>query len=220
MSERLNQPEQPRLTDDDLIDQAIQRARERESVIDDAAARVIAAQLHGGQASALYSLASSGAIDREGLEVELRLDAREFKHDPRVLGQLEALSAYIDNRGVDVEPRAGWHELWVKEETKIAGLTPDEWHRTLAGADLAVPCSRYGRTASEVARYAVALLAIYQASGAEPAEAESIIDFAMGLAVNDHQDIAAMICDYWDDVPEELQEQLGGRDRVEELRDE
>lgn len=103
------------------------------------------------------------------------------------------------------------------EPTTIAGRSPEDWHCTLTGDDLVVPCSRYGRSASEVAWWAVALLAIYEASGAVAEDAEAISDFAMGLAVNDNADVALMIWEHWSDVPRQLQDQLGGRGRVEDL---
>jgi hypothetical protein len=49
-------------TDDHLIHNRITEALREDRPIDHATARCIAAQLHGGQASALYALASSGAL--------------------------------------------------------------------------------------------------------------------------------------------------------------
>lgn len=105
-------------------------------------------------------------------------------------------------------------------ETTVVGRSLDDWHQTLTGDDLAVPCSRYGRSASEVAWWAVALLVIYEASGAVAEDADAISDFAMSLVINDCADVALMISEHWSDVPREVQEQLGGREAVEELRNE
>src|SRR2546427_11978505 len=75
---------------------AAAEAEERE--IDDATARRIASQLHGGQASALYSLASSGNIDVERLYREI---AAEYQgnYDPEVREGLNWLRTYCPRRG-------------------------------------------------------------------------------------------------------------------------
>jgi hypothetical protein len=58
------QPAQPgeHLTDAHLVHYGITEALREQRAIDHATARVIASQLHGGQASSLYVLASSGAL--------------------------------------------------------------------------------------------------------------------------------------------------------------
>ncbi|WP_163573016.1 hypothetical protein [Fodinicola feengrottensis] len=59
--------------DDTTIARGINTAAEHGRVIDDLTARVIAGQFHGGEGSALYSLASCGAVDAAGLHRELDL---------------------------------------------------------------------------------------------------------------------------------------------------
>ena len=59
--------------DETFIRYGIMAAAREERLIGDATARVIAAQLHSGQISALCSLAATGAIV-EGLEAQLRPD--------------------------------------------------------------------------------------------------------------------------------------------------
>jgi antirestriction protein len=102
-------PTPERLTDEQLIHYGITEALREERSIDHATARAIAAQLHGGQASALYVLASSGALV-EGLGYELdawRTDDTPVEVEP----WLDALSEYLDSRD-DPNPIDGWHQLW------------------------------------------------------------------------------------------------------------
>ncbi len=88
--ERINQPNQhheaihaivrPEPTPDEraiLLGVAAAEAEKRD--IDDATARRIASQLHGGQATALYALASSGTIDEQQIYREL---AAKFEQQP------------------------------------------------------------------------------------------------------------------------------------------
>ena len=79
--------------------------------IPDAAARMIASQYHGGQATALYSLASCGAIDLRGLHAEyvpLYADPNTQLED---LEKLDHLGLYFMEHG-DRGPVEGWSELW------------------------------------------------------------------------------------------------------------
>lgn len=106
-------PHQPeRLTDSDLIAQAIERARSAGEVIPDAAARVIASQLHGGQFSAMYGLASCGAIDQEKLSNEYEADYTDPATPEDVKGWIDALRAYVGSRE-DSEPVQGWNRIWL-----------------------------------------------------------------------------------------------------------
>src|SRR5205814_5361294 len=63
--------QEPR-ADERSITLGIEAVRAADREVDDATARAIAAQLHGGQDSALYSLASTGNLADERLEAELR----------------------------------------------------------------------------------------------------------------------------------------------------
>lgn len=98
-----------RLTDQQLIHYHITEALRKDRPIDHATARCIAAQLHGGQASALYALTSSGALV-DGLTGELeswRRDETPVEVEP----WLDALDEYLGSRG-DPNPIEGWHQLW------------------------------------------------------------------------------------------------------------
>jgi hypothetical protein len=61
----------------------IEAAKAEEREVDDATARRIASQLHGGKTSALYGLASAGAIDEERVYRELGTE-HEQQRDPEV----------------------------------------------------------------------------------------------------------------------------------------
>jgi antirestriction protein len=90
-----------------LLGIAAAEAEERE--IDDTTARRIAAQLHGGQASALYSLASSGNIDEERVYREIAAEYQS-NYDPAVRAWLNWLGTYClrrEHKG----PVTGWYEL-------------------------------------------------------------------------------------------------------------
>ena len=56
----------------------IEAARTEDREVDDAVARAIAAQLHGGQSTALYTFVSTGSLEHDRLESELR----ELYRDP------------------------------------------------------------------------------------------------------------------------------------------
>src|ERR1051326_5021122 len=100
---------QNHLTDDQLIHYHITEALREDRPIDHATARCIAAQLHGGQASALYALASNGAVS-EGLTAEL--DSWRTNDTPvEVEPWLDALDEYLGSRD-DPNPVEGWHQLW------------------------------------------------------------------------------------------------------------
>ncbi len=102
------QPEQEQSGDVARIEIGIDIARAEERPIDDGTVRRIASQLHEGQASALYSLASAGALNREGLDAELA--GMEVSEDtPReVLTWCAELRKYIAAREDDA-PVSGWY---------------------------------------------------------------------------------------------------------------
>ena len=79
----------------------------------------------------------------------------------------------------------------------------DERDRALAfltreGGHLLVPCSRYGRTSAEVAPFAWAAAVCYSRATGELISDEQL-DFIMGLAVNDHDDVQYLIEQEGDD---------------------
>jgi antirestriction protein len=103
-------PQAPELTiDERAIQLGIEAARAEEREVDDAVARALAAQLHGGQDTALYSLASTGSLEDERLEGELRELYRD--PNPQVLEWASVLGTYAlhrEHRG----PVEGWATLW------------------------------------------------------------------------------------------------------------
>lgn len=102
-----------RLSDDHIIYYHITEALREARPVDHATARAIASQLHGGQASALYSLASSGA-----LVPELRSEIDRWRSDQdsgiAVEPWLDALDEYVECRS-DADPVPGWPELWPQD---------------------------------------------------------------------------------------------------------
>ncbi|HEX3782717.1 MAG TPA: antirestriction protein ArdA [Pseudonocardiaceae bacterium] len=99
-----------RLTDHQRIYYGITEALREQRSIDHATARAIAAQLHGGQASSLHALASSGALV-DGLSAELdglRADTTPVEVEP----WLDALDEYIAGRAGSPDPIEGWSALW------------------------------------------------------------------------------------------------------------
>ncbi len=87
--------------DERVIHHGIQTAVAEERPIDNRTARYIASQFHGGQASALYALASSGAITDEVMG--------ELVHETPAQAWIDALIAYCASRS-DPGPVAGWVE--------------------------------------------------------------------------------------------------------------
>lgn len=83
--------------DKERIYYGITEALHQGRTIDDATARMIAAQLHSGQASALYALASSGAVV-DGLRDELDAWRQSTDADMPIEPWLDALDEYIDAR--------------------------------------------------------------------------------------------------------------------------
>lgn len=91
---------------------------------------------------------------------------------------------------IDPEPSAVW-------------LTPEylaAWEfLTAEGPELAVPCSRYGRTSAECAPIAYAAAVIVAAESAGEAPTNDELDYMMGLVVNDHPDPSYLIRAYGPD---------------------
>lgn len=102
--------EPERLTDDQLIHLHITEALREARPIDHATARAIAAQLHGGQASPLYALSSSGAVV-DGLRSELDAWREDNRAGVEVEPWLDALDEYLEARD-DPNAIEGWHRLW------------------------------------------------------------------------------------------------------------
>lgn len=92
--------------DERVIREGIEAAVTEGRPIDDRTARYIASQLHGGQSSALYVLASSGAVLPE---VFTELDHDRVEQEADVRRWIACLTLYCASR-VDVGPVRGWAE--------------------------------------------------------------------------------------------------------------
>jgi antirestriction protein len=121
-------PEQQsaRLTDDQLIHYHITEALREDRPIDHATARAIASQLHGGQASGLYALASSGAVV-EDVDAELNAWREDNETGVEVEPWLDALDEYLGSRE-DPNPIEGWSGLWPIQPARpeTAALSVDQ----------------------------------------------------------------------------------------------
>lgn len=90
------------------------------------------------------------------------------------------------------------------EPEKLGEKTIAEWHAQLTGENLDVPCSRYGRNASEVAYWAIAAIIIYEAHMGEPDDIEAFAEHAMSLCVNDDDEIIHMVLENQHLLPKSL----------------
>jgi hypothetical protein len=79
---------------------------------------------------------------------------------------------------------------------------PDQFSRRrdaiaylMTDGNLAVPCSRYGRDTAECAPIAWQAARLTARESGDPVYRE-LLDFTMGLVVNDHDDIAYMVNTY------------------------
>lgn len=107
MTERLPQPEP--LSDGEKIDVGIRYAELNATVIPDSTARLLAMAYHDGQASALYSLGSCGAIDGQRVlrELSATVGDDEDIDTEREIGSLMDYAYQKGSRG----PIEGWHRL-------------------------------------------------------------------------------------------------------------
>lgn len=97
------------VNDKERIYYGITEALHHGRTIDHSTGRAIAEQLHSGQASALYALASSGAVV-EGLALELDTVRRDAS--VQLEPWLDALDEYVEARGDNQEAVEGWSALW------------------------------------------------------------------------------------------------------------
>lgn len=79
------------------------------------------------------------------------------------------------------------------EQPPLYGKPVEQWHTELTGDDLDVPASRYGRTAGEVAWWAIGGLYAYDQYAGAIDEPDSLAEHLMGYAVNDHPSIADLV---------------------------
>lgn len=115
MNERINNKQTESVRLGDVLASAIHEAQQAGEIISDEAARVIAASLHGGQNSAMYSLASNGSLNMGALRDELDQLWQDESLDPEIKDWIAALDAYVSGR-----PDKGivdrWHKKWLRPE--------------------------------------------------------------------------------------------------------
>ncbi len=100
-------------TDTELVNAMIAEAERDHRPIAHPAARAIAALLHEGQTTAMYSLASCGAIS-DDLSAELGRDLTN--PDEEIRRWARALCAYADHHGTRSAVE-GWHAVWPLQST-------------------------------------------------------------------------------------------------------
>jgi len=117
MTEHLPQPD--RLTDDELIDQHLDRVEAEEIPLSDAAVRMIASQIHEGQSSAMYSFVSTGIVtDRMKDELQRDIEAAQTAADQGQLRRLTHLARYVEQcEHEDTENLPGdqWSKAWLDQ---------------------------------------------------------------------------------------------------------
>lgn len=123
---------------DKLIRLSIEEARREGEPITDQAARLIAGELHGGQATAMYSLASCGAIQLSPLLREVVLDWEDPNIDEAVKPWLRAISEYGAHHG-DRGPVEGWFRLTSDEAVKAALSMHEQLGHLAVNETLRVP---------------------------------------------------------------------------------
>lgn len=122
-----HEPREHRLSDDELVAREIAKAIREQRPVSDAGARVISSMIHEGQESALYSLASSGAIV-DGLADELERDYnRADRNDQNEIRTwVVQLMDYIGGRET-TDPIDGWSQLWLEQpEYEDPGLDEND----------------------------------------------------------------------------------------------
>lgn len=127
---RTASPPPERLTDEELIHLHITEALREDRPIDHATVRAIASQLHGGQASPLYALASSGALV-DGLTAELDAWRADNQTGVEVEPWLDALDEYLASRD-DPGRVEGWAALWPRQPPAPEAAAEDD--ETVAAA--------------------------------------------------------------------------------------
>lgn len=116
------EPIYEQLSDEQRIQRGMADALNEERVIDDGTARRIASHLHTGPDSALYALASSGALP-DRLEREIAESVQDLP--PARDSWIDALLAYTAARGDDRDPRPDW-----SDESREPAGQPDDTERS------------------------------------------------------------------------------------------
>lgn len=122
--------------DDLAVHRAMKQAELEDRNVDDASARRIAAQLHTGQDSAMYSLASSGAVDQEALAAEVHREYWKPDTDERMKRMYNHISTYaIQHAGRG--PVEGWYKL-TDDQERDSNQTPEVWLGCLAARNAGI----------------------------------------------------------------------------------
>ena len=108
---------------------------------------------------------------------------------------------------------------------EVHGKSLAEWHKWLTTdtetgeptGHLQAPCSRYGRNGDECAWWAIACELIYVSANGADDEPETSLDFYMGFAVNDSEQVAYMVDDYYYAIPDCLREVIGTHADIKQL---
>lgn len=178
------------------IQQGIDQAEAEQRLIDDATARRIASQLHSGQASPLYSLASSGAVDAEAVTHELDQNADDPEADEHVRHMARHLGNYAlahDGR----EPIDGWYKL-TSDEPETPEVDPEPEPRVWIGAlgaynqgDLHGVWVRADKGVEHLQRHVDAIVATSPAEGDEEYYIADTDNFK-GLDIHEYASIPAV----------------------------
>lgn len=108
-------------SDYEIIRSGLLAAELEGRVIDDGTARRLAMQLHGGQATAMYSLGSCGAINQEDLAWEMVRDMHSIPRGDELRLWYDDLASYCIEKG-DRGPQEGWYRLTADDAPHICWL--------------------------------------------------------------------------------------------------
>lgn len=189
----LHMEQDPQQSDVRRINNGISRSEFSEFPLDDATARLIAAQLHDGQASAMYSFASCGAIDIQRLMPELtgtELAAKAVE-DGQTTRWAHALMGYImgyGNRGAVKD----WHLLTAEQQQQAKRERIAIWLGCLAAYNAGELHGEWVDAAQSPEQLEDAAKAILARSPEPDAEEHFIADHDgfMGVKVHEYDDLA------------------------------
>lgn len=146
------------LTEEQRIQRGIADALNEDRPIDDHTARRIAMHLQRGEESALYVLASSGALP-ERLERELLESVQDLPLERD--SWVDALLDYADARGEDRGTREGWREVPAEDDAPSAVAAAGAVPSTTPGAESEPASSLPEREQRSQPRIYVRCLAAY-----------------------------------------------------------
>lgn len=102
---------------------------------------------------------------------------------------------------------AAWHK-WLTTDIETGEPT----------GHLQAPASRYGRNGDDCAWFAIACEVIYANANGAPDDPEASLDFYQGLVVNDHDDVARLVIEYYFALPDPLRAVIGTWEEVKQLK--